>query len=199
MRPGDEAPDGELLARYLAGEGRAFDAIVDRYERRVFAVALRMSGDPEDARDITQEVFISAMRALRRFRGDAQLGTWFHRVAINASYDHARRRKRRQAQALEVVGEQPSSEPGPDDEAVAASRAAAVHRALGDLSDDHRAVIVLHDLQGLDYPEVAEALDIPLGTVKSRIHRARLDLAKLLGHLRETEPSGQPGRLRNEP
>lgn len=194
----DDLADDELLSRYLDGDQAAFGAIVDRYERRVYAVAFRMCGDPEDARDVCQDVFINAMRALRSFRGEAQLGTWFHRVTINASYDHARRRKRRTTQPLDDVGERAAEGPGPEERAVDAVRAAAVQRALGLISDDHRAVLVLHALQGLDYPEIAATLDIPVGTVKSRIHRARLELAKHLGHLREGEPSGAPAPLREE-
>ena len=193
-----DAPDGELISAYVGGDPRAFDAIVDRYERRVYGVALRMCGDAEDARDVTQEVFVNALRALRTFRGDAQLSTWFHRVAINASYDHARKRKRRLAQPIDDEHDRADEGPGPEESAVAASRAAAVHRALAAISAEHRAVIVLHDLQGLDYPEVAEALGIPLGTVKSRIHRARVELAKRLGHLRETEPSAGRDPLMEE-
>ncbi len=181
-------PDEELVARYKNGESRAFDQIVDRYERRVYAIALRMSGSPHDANDITQEVFISSLRALRRFRGDAKLSTWLHRVAVNAALDHGRRKKRRPVQTFDELPERPSGDPGPEEEAEQAARAAEVHRALSDISDDHRAVIVLHDLQGLDYAGVAEALGVPVGTIKSRIHRARVELARRLGHLR-TEPS----------
>lgn len=167
-----------------------------RYQRRVYAVALRMCGDPEDARDATQEVFVNALRALRTFREEAQLGTWLHRVAVNASLDLIRRRKRRSAAPLDVVTERPSGDPGPDERADASARAAEVHRALARVSGEHRAVLVLADLQGLDYAEVATALDIPVGTVKSRLHRARLEMARLLGHLKEAEPAGGPHPLR---
>lgn len=188
-----DTADAELLALYVAGETNAFDEIVDRYERRVYAVALRMCGDPEDARDVSQDVFVSAMRSLRSFREEAQLSTWFHRVTVNASLDLLRRRKRRQTSPIEEAHDHPAEVPGPEDAAIGAARAAQVHRALRALSDEHRAVLVLHDLQDLDYAAVATALDIPLGTVKSRIHRARVEMAKLLGHLREpagAEPDG---------
>lgn len=186
-----DTPDVELVEQYRAGDARAFDMIVDRYERRVYAIALRMSGDAEDARDITQNVFVSAMRGLRTFREQAQLGTWFHRITVNASLDHLRKQKRRRAAPLDEVAERPAEGPGPEDRAVSATRAAEVRAALATLSEDHRAVLVLHDLQDLDYAQVAEALDIPVGTVKSRIHRARLEMAKLLGHLREDRPMEQ--------
>jgi len=192
----DPSEDRALVERYAGGDGRAFDEIMQRYEHRVYAIALRMCGNPEDARDAMQDAFISALRALRSFRGDAQLSTWIHRVAVNASLDVLRKRTRRQGRSIEEAHERPSTDPGPDEEAARASRAAEVHGALQKVSAEHRAVLVLHDLQDLDYAEVAAALDIPVGTVKSRLHRARLEMAQILGHLRETEPSGGPEPLK---
>ncbi|MGZ4138308.1 MAG: RNA polymerase sigma factor [Actinomycetota bacterium] len=193
-----ERPDDrELVDRYAGGDPRAFDEIVERYERRVYAVALRMTGNPDDARDAVQETFISALRALRAFRGDAQLSTWIHRVAINASLDVIRKRTRHGARPLEDAPDRPSDDLPPDEAAARASRATEVHRALAHVSVEHRAVLVLHDLQDLDYAEIAEALDIPVGTVKSRLHRARLEMARLLGHLRETEPEAPSQPLKD--
>jgi RNA polymerase sigma-70 factor (ECF subfamily) len=188
--------DQELLDRARNGDPAAFDTIVDRFERRVFAVALRIVRHHEDARDVTQEVFVTALRALKGFRGDAQLSTWFHRVAVNASLDLVRKRRRRDHSNMDELAEHASPGPGPEAEAIESVRAREVHRALGLIPPDQRALIVLHDLQELDYAECAEALEIPLGTVKSRLHRARLALARQLGHLREAEPSGDPGPLR---
>ena len=188
--------DAELLERFRAGDAAAFGEIVDRYERRVFAIAIRICRHHEDARDVTQDVFVTALRTLTSFRGDAQLSTWLHRVAVNASLDLVRRRGRREGPGLEEVGDQPAAEPGPESTAIDAVRAREVHRALGRIAVDQRAVIVLHDLQGLDYSEVAETLEVPVGTVKSRLHRARLALARELGHLKETEPSADAGPLR---
>ena len=188
--------DQELLDRARNGDPTAFDTIVDRFERRVFAVALRICRHHEDARDVTQDVFVTALRALKGFRGEAQLSTWFHRVAVNASLDLVRKRRRRDHSSVDELAEHASPAPGPESEAIESIRAAEVHRALGLIPHDQRALIVLHDLQGLDYTECAEALEIPLGTVKSRLHRARLALARELGHLREAEPSGDPGPLR---
>jgi RNA polymerase sigma-70 factor (ECF subfamily) len=191
-----DADDAALVERARAGDPGAFDEIVDRYERRVFAVALRIVRNHEDARDVTQDVFVTALRAIKGFRGDAQLSTWFHRVAVNASLDVVRKRSRREHASVDELTDQPSGEPGPESEAIASVRAGEVHRALGALDPDHRALIVLHDLQDLDYAACAEALGIPLGTVKSRLHRARIALARELGHLRDTEPDGDPGPLR---
>lgn len=188
--------DEELLERFRSGDNAAFDNIVDRYERRVFAVSLRICRHHEDARDVTQDVFVTALRSLASFRGESQLGTWFHRVAVNSALDLVRRRKRRDASSVEELTEQPSEDPGPETSAIEGVRAREVHKGLGRLPLEARAVIVLHDLQGLDYAECAEALGVPLGTVKSRLHRARLQLARELGHLRESEPTGEVGPLR---
>ena len=191
-----DGDDRQLVERYARGDSGAFDEIVQRYEQRVYAVTLRMTGNPDDARDAMQEVFISALRALRSFRGDAQLSTWIHRVAVNASLDLMRKRSRRSTRPIEEAHETPSSDVPPDEAAARAARADEVQRALLQVSEEHRAVLVLHDLQDLDYAEVAEALDIPVGTVKSRLHRARVEMARLLGHLRETEPSDGPAPLK---
>jgi RNA polymerase sigma-70 factor (ECF subfamily) len=189
-------PDDELLDRFRAGDGTAFDEIVTRHERRVFAIAIRICRHHEDARDVTQDVFVTALRTLRGFRGDAQLSTWLHRVTVNAALDLVRRRSRREGPSVDEMEDAPAEEPGPEAEAIGSVRAHEVHRALGRLAPDQRAVIVLHDLQGLDYAEVAAALEVPVGTVKSRLHRARLALAKELGHLKEQEPTGDMGPLR---
>jgi len=190
------ADDAELLSRYRSGDDRAFDEIVDRHERRVFAIALRICRHHEDARDVTQEVFVTALRALATFRGDAQLSTWFHRVATNAALDQVRRRQRREGASLDELGDRSDPSPGPESTAIDSVRAREVHRALGRVGPEHRAVLVLHDLQGLDYAEVAAALEVPVGTVKSRLHRARLALARELGHLKDAEPTGGPEPLR---
>jgi RNA polymerase sigma-70 factor (ECF subfamily) len=189
-------PDQELIERARKGDGRAFDELVGRHERRVFAIALRICRHREDALDVTQDVFVTALRSLGSFRGDAQLSTWLHRVAVNASLDVVRRRSRRESSSLEEMVEQPSAAEGPESSAIDAVRASEVHKALGRLAPDHRALIVLHDLQGQDYAECAAALEIPVGTVKSRLHRARLQLARALGHLRESEPADGGGPLR---
>jgi RNA polymerase sigma-70 factor (ECF subfamily) len=188
--------DAELISRFRSGDAAAFNDIVDRHERRVFAIAIRICRHHEDARDVTQDVFVTALRALRSFRGDAQLSTWLHRVTVNASLDLVRKRQRREGPGMDEMGEYEDAAPGPESAAIESVRAREVHRALGRIPADQRAVIVLHDLQGLDYREVAEALEVPVGTVKSRLHRARLALARELGHLKEAEPSGDPGPLR---
>ena len=183
--------DHELVRRHLAGDPDAFREIVARHRDRVYALALRICGRPEDALDVTQEVFIGALRKLSGFRFEAMLSTWLHRLTVNAALDLARRRSRHEHDALDEAAAIGDPAPGPEEHAVAAVRAAAVRRALASLSPEFRAVIVLHDLHDLDYQGVADALGVPLGTVKSRIHRARLELASLLRDL-EPERGGAP-------
>lgn len=190
--PTDEA----LIEEFRRGRSAAFDELTLRNQDRVFAVALRMVGQREDALDVMQEVFLSAMRALPHFRAEARFSTWLHRVTVNASLDLLRKRTRRPTEPLDAQAERESEDVGPEARAVVSARAVEVHAALQRLDPEQRAVIVLHDLEDLDYREVAAVLEIPLGTVKSRIHRARLELARHLGHLRE--PSAPPRPLREE-
>jgi RNA polymerase sigma-70 factor, ECF subfamily len=187
-----DAVDERLVEEFRRGRRAAFDELVARHESRVYAVALRMTGHREDALDVTQDVFISMLRALPRFRAEARVSTWIHRVTVNAALDHLRRRARRPVEELRDIHDRPIDDRGPDDAAIAGDRAHEVRAAIMALAPEQRAVIVLHDLEDLDYREVAAALEIPLGTVKSRIHRARLELARHLGHLREHSGAGGP-------
>jgi RNA polymerase sigma-70 factor (ECF subfamily) len=191
-----DAADEELVRRHVAGEQGAFEEIVARHRNRVYAVALRVCGRPEDALDVTQDVLVSAFRKLSSFRAEALLTTWLHRLAVNAALDLARRRSRRDHSSLDEIGDRADASAGPEEHAVAAQRAVEVQRALAKLTPEFRAVIVLHDLHDLDYAGVADALRLPLGTVKSRIHRARLELARLLGHLEPDAPSAPSKRAR---
>jgi RNA polymerase sigma-70 factor (ECF subfamily) len=170
-----EPSDVELVAAARAGDGNAFATLVRRHERRVYNLAYRMLGRPEDARDAAQEAFISCYRNLRRFRGDSAFGTWLHRIAVNACYDLLRRRRGEPVELDEAVAEVPDGDP--------ADRAAVVvdvQRALLRVPQEFRAVIVMHDAQGMPYEEIAAALEVPVGTVKSRLHRGRIALAEAL-------------------
>lgn len=190
--------DLELVRRFLGGEQQAFAELVARHRDRVFAIALRICGRREDALDVTQEVFLTAFRKLSSFRQEALLSTWLHRLTVNAALDLARRRSRRDHTSLDDVPDAPDPSAGPEEHAIAAHRAAAVQRGLMMLSPEFRAVIVLHDLHDLDYAGVADALGIPVGTVKSRIHRARLELAKTLRYLEPDTPSATSKLVRDD-
>ncbi len=173
----EDPSDAELVRRFTAGDHSAFAILVERHEKRVYNIAYRLTGRVEDAKDATQDAFLSALRKLPSFRGDAAFGTWIHRIAVNASYDILRSRKRSPlADAPDYV------EPGPPtpDHSESVARSVDAQRALTLVPYEFRTVLVLHDVQDLPYEEIAEILDVPLGTVKSRLHRGRMALAALI-------------------
>jgi len=193
---GVEPADAELVARAAGGDEAAFAAIVRRHERRVYNITYRMLGREEDARDATQDAFLSCYRKLSAFRGEAAFTTWLHRIAVNASYDLLRKRKGA------PLSREEAPEPAPEpDHAEATTTAIDVQRALLSVSLDYRAVLILHDVQGRPYEEVAEILQVPVGTVKSRLHRGRVALGRALsGGARSAapaseEPPGEPSQV----
>lgn len=184
--------DEDLVRRYLSGDRGAFAALVERHERRMYNLALRMTGREEDARDATQDAFLTALRKLSSFRGEAAFTTWMHRVTVNACYDLLRKRQR---QPLLDIGDddRPGREPPPaPDPADATSLSIDVQRALLEVPPDFRAVMILHDVQDLPQDEVAAILGIAVGTVKSRLHRGRVALARAMGIERERPSAPGP-------
>ena len=175
-----------ILARARRGELPAFEELVRRHEKRVYAVALRSSGSPEDAEDITQEVFLRAWRSIEEFRGDSGFSTWLFRITMNLCVDHARHKHAQpQTQPL-VMGEEESERPLPDtaptpeehlDNSELGRELAA---ALEVVSEEHRRIVLLGDVSGMSYTAIAEAQEISEGTVKSRLSRARIALRKVL-------------------
>jgi RNA polymerase sigma-70 factor (ECF subfamily) len=141
---------------------------VKRHERRVYNLAYRMLGRSEEARDASQEAFISCYRHLGGFRGDAAFTTWIHRITVNACYDMLRKKIPEPVEDIELPA--PISSP---DHADQAATAVDVQRALLKIHPDYRAVLILYDVQGIPYDDIAAALQVPLGTVKARIHDAR--------------------------
>jgi RNA polymerase sigma-70 factor (ECF subfamily) len=189
--PGPSGPtDVELVERFRDGDQGAFAALMERHERRVFNLAYRMLGAREDAREATQETFLSCFRHLERFRGDSAFSTWLHRIAVNASYDLLRKRQ----PVTSLDSDRPPPLPEPDhSDAVAA--AADVQRALLQVPEEFRAVLVMHDVQDLALQDIAEALEIPVGTVKSRLHRGRVSLGRALAPgRREPGAAGAPSK-----
>ncbi len=185
--------DGELLRRHLEGDHDAFAELVRRHRDHLWAVALRTLGNPEDAADAIQDALISAMRHAATFRGDAQLGTWLHRIVVNACLDRLRRRAAHPTTSLPDDDHEGARSIAPTarDEFDKRDTAADVHAALATLSADQRAAIVLVDIEGYPVDEVAAILEVPAGTVKSRCARGRAKLLPLLSHLRGEE-SGNP-------
>ena len=191
----DVDPDEELVRRYLAGDAQAFTSLVERHQARVFNVALRVLGNPDDARDAAQDAFLTVVRKLSQFRGDAAFTTWLHRVTVNACYDMLRKRRRTPMLRLARDEDDPMPDLGPPvpDHADATADTIDVGRALREIPDDYRIVLVLADVQDLPYEEIARVLDIPIGTVKSRVHRGRIALGRAMGvDVPPREPPGGP-------
>jgi RNA polymerase sigma-70 factor (ECF subfamily) len=187
--------DADLLPRCRGGDEAAWRELVARHTRKVFGLAYRFTGRVDEAEDLTQEVFVKVYQTLGRYReSDGPFGGWLMAVARNHAIDHYRRRKQERLRrtddpaALETM---PAREEHPIAGLEREERARLVHRGLRALPPDLRLVLILCDLQGLPYEEIAGELGIPLGTVKSRINRARLELAKrLLGRHRELAGGG---------
>ena len=175
--------DEELIRRYLSGDRSAFGHLVERHQQRVYNLTYRMLGRPEDASDATQDAFVACMQKLSSFRGASAFTTWLHRVTVNICYDALRKRSRE----TPVEEEEDRQAAAPGDVADESADAVDVQRALLQVPEEFRAVLVLHDVQGVPYEEIAEALGAPLGTVKSRLHRGRVALARAL---RGEQPRG---------
>ncbi|MCC7278826.1 MAG: RNA polymerase sigma factor RpoE [Chromatiaceae bacterium] len=183
--------DQELVARAQAGDRRAFDLLVLKYQQKVAGLIGRYLRDPNEVQDVAQEAFIKAYRALAGFRGESAFYTWLYRIAINAAKNHLASRGRRPPRDdLEMeVAEQLESggrlrEMGtPENHLLSEEIAQTVQKALDELPEDLRTAIVLRELEGLSYEEIAEAMDCPIGTVRSRIFRGRDAIDKRLSPL----------------
>lgn len=178
-----------LLARARAGDLDAFNDLVVCYQDQLFALIVRMVPDRDQASDVVQEAFFSAYRNLAGFRGGS-VKSWLNRIAVNAAMDIQRARKRRPVQPypeLEDDSWQPPAgeEADPVTTALTTERHSAINEALASITDDQRAAIVLFDVEGYDYQEIAEMTGVSLGTVKSRIHRGRLALRDRLANRME--------------
>ena len=176
--PGD---DGGLVDRLRAGEARAFEELVRRYQHRVFGVALRMLGTAAEAEEVAQEAFLRVHRAIGEFRGESKLSTWLYAITSRLCLTRlgaGERRLRREGE--ETLLRLANGHANPVAAAERSELEAALHRAIAELAEDRRIVVVLRDLEGLAYEEIAAALALPVGTVRSRLHRARLDLKEKL-------------------
>ena len=215
--PGGADPDGALIDRARGGDPAAFDALVLRHQDRVYAVCLRMCGHAESARDAAQDAFVKAWKALPRFEGRAQFGTWVYRIAINVSLSMRRAdkvRPDRRAVGIDAtpgegdgaeggrVAEPASTGPAPGHAIERDEARAAVAAAIADLEDEFRSAVVLRDIDGRSYEEIAEILQVPVGTGRSRIHRGRETLRRTLerfvagarpGQVARPDPAATPG------
>lgn len=177
--------DRRLIAECLGGRRDAFGELVTRYQARLFNAAVRLVDNPEDAADVVQDAFLNAFQSLHTFKGDAEFFTWLYRIAFNTAI--SQKRKKRATVSLEADGTDPGIEP--HDQSAYVKPGAALerteeeqqlHDAMNRLSHEHREVLVLKDIEGLKYEDIAEALGVPIGTIRSRLHRARLELRDLL-------------------
>ena len=177
----------ELIAAVLAGDADSFEPLVIEHQKKIYNLALRMTGDPDDAFDVTQDAFVRAYSSLKDFRGESAFGSWLYRLASNLCLDFLRSKKRHAVLSLsEEDGELDISDLrfSPESEIERAELRDAVSRGLERLPAAARQIIVMRDVSGLSYAEIAEILGLELGTVKSRIARAR---EKLIGILSEDE------------
>jgi RNA polymerase sigma-70 factor (ECF subfamily) len=192
----EQFSDAELLAAHVAGDPAAFEELVRRHRDRLWAVALRTTGDPEEAADALQDALISAFRRAEQFRGDSAVTTWLHRIVVNASLDRLRRRAVRYAQPLPDDND---DLPGavvadPTDHLDRRETQLVVMAALAELPPEQRDAVVLVDVEGWSVEEAARILDCPEGTIKSRCFRGRAKLAKRLDFLRNLD---QPNPVTN--
>lgn len=174
------AQDSELLARVVDGDHDAFNQIMRNHEDRVFSVCLRIMGNREQALDATQETFLTAFRKADQFKGNSALGTWIYRIAVNTCYDMLRKQKRRRTDPIPEHLD--PADYSAEDAVQSAALRPEIRAALAAIPEDFRSAIVLSDIEGMGLPEVAEVLDIPVGTVKSRVFRGRRLLARELGN-----------------
>jgi RNA polymerase sigma-70 factor (ECF subfamily) len=177
----------QLISASQEGDLQAFNMLVEHYQHRLYALAYRMLGDPEAAADATQDAFLAVYRNIRRYRGGSFIA-WLLRIATNACYDQLRARKRRPQISLDAVETDADEAPrqftdsgeSPDERILRDELAREIERRLQELPDDQRLAVILSDIQGYSYDEIAAATGWPLGTVKSRLSRGRTHLRDAL-------------------
>jgi RNA polymerase sigma-70 factor (ECF subfamily) len=182
--------DRALIGRTLAGEPAAFGELVLRYQDRLYNSLFRLLGSHEDARDTVQDAFVQAFVKLESFRGTSAFYTWLYRIGFNLAMSHSRRQRPLasvEAERLDHGREPVDSLPAPDAGLELSERAIQVQRALAELSSEQRSVIVLREIDDLSYEQIAEILELPVGTVRSRLFRARLELRDRLAAMLNVE------------
>lgn len=172
--------DHELIGRVVTGDREAFDEIMRSHEDRVFSVCMRIMSDREQALDATQDTFLTVFRKAEQFKGDSALGTWIYRIAVNTCYDQIRKSQRKRVEAL--PDHLDPSDPSAQEAIDSAALRPEIQDALAGIPIEFRAAVILSDIEGMSLPEVALALGVPVGTVKSRVFRGRRLLAKRLGN-----------------
>ena len=179
-----EINEKKLIARATSGDPAAFNSLMQQHEGRMYAVALRMCANREDAQDCLQEAMLRIYRAISGFKGESSFATWVYRITMNTCLDELRKRKNRQSTSLDNLldmGWSPTDETNvPEKHAIRNESRRALQSAIANLPEDMRSAIVLRDIEGLSYDEIAQALGINIGTIKSRISRGREKLREKL-------------------
>jgi RNA polymerase sigma-70 factor (ECF subfamily) len=177
--------DRRLIAECLTGRTQAFGELVSRYQTRLYNAIMRVLGHAEDAADVVQDSFLNAFQSLSSFKGDAEFFTWLYRIAFNSAMSHKRRK--RATVSLDTVQEEGKFDPEDPTDYIKPGSALArleeedeLHKAMSRLSVEHKEVLVLKDIEGMRYEEIADILGVPIGTIRSRLHRARIELHSLL-------------------
>lgn len=181
----------QLILAALAGERQAFGQLVERYQDRLYSAMVSVVGSTDEAEDVVQEAFIQAYIKLDTFQRNSRFFTWLYRIAFNFAL--SRRRKHRGQVSLDQNREATGNEPiddqeAPDHDMVRDESVNLLHRAMDKLSDDHRSILVLRELDGMSYEHIAEILEIEIGTVRSRLNRARSQLKSQLEQLPDWRP-----------
>ena len=190
MNSDSRQPEQRLIERTLSGDSAAFGLLIGPYQDRLFAATTYLVGNEEDARDVVQEACLKAFVKLRSFRGTSAFYTWLYRIAMNTALSW--KRKRRETVSVDAVREDSGSEPEsadptPSDSVEIRERQETVRRAISQLDEDARTIVVLREIDGMDYRAIAETLEIEIGTVRSRLFRARMRLRELLKDQLEIE------------
>ena len=182
-------PEEQLIRRAQQGDNRAFEELLLLHQKRVYNLCLRMSANPDDALDLSQEAFIRAWRSIGQYQFEASFSTWLFRLTSNICIDFLRRKKRRQETSLTENYDDsdegaelsvPDAQPNPEQQAMAKETKQELARAMAQLSPEHREILQLRVIEDLQYEQIADILGVRVGTVKSRLARARLSLRKIL-------------------
>lgn len=190
MRDDAQLNETQVIDETLAGDSGAFGQLVEHYQDRLYNSVVHLMGSAEDARDVVQDAFVQAFVKLDSFKRNSAFFTWLYRIAFNLAISHKRRK--RPTTSIEQAREAAGAEPvdgglGPDGYAEQQDRAVQVRVALDALSEEHRKILVLREMEDCSYDEIAEVLDLPVGTVRSRLHRARLQLKDELKKVMQEE------------